>query len=137
MRLAALALLALLSGCFMITDAATRLATELGERAAELRSSGAEQLEFRHLPDGYPDGATGSYEITLRESTRTPPFTGALFIADVGSSSHQKHGYNWSTTSHLHHVGVPATLTIRKPAGEPTTFVLRKSGDAIDVVELR
>lgn len=137
MRLASLALLALLSGCFLITDAATRLAAELGERATELRASGSEQLEFRHLPDGFPDGATGSYEITLQQSTRTPPFTGALLVADVGSGSHRKHGYNWSTTSHLHHVGVPATLTIQKPAGEPTTFVLRKSGDAVDVVELR
>jgi hypothetical protein len=83
------------------------------------------------------DGVQGGYEITLQQSSRTPPFTGALLIGQPGSGSHEKHGYNWSTTSHLHHVGVPAPLTIAKPAGEPTTFVLQKSGDAINVVELR
>lgn len=137
MRCIALLLCAVLSGCFMFTDSATRLAGELGERAAELRASPAERLEFRHLPDGFPDGVQGGYEITLQQSSRTPPFTGALLIGQPGSDSHQKHGYNWSTTSHLHHVGVPATLTVAKPAGEPTTFVLQRSGDAINVVELR
>lgn len=137
MRFAAIALLTVLSGCFMLTDAATRLAAELGARAEELRASSSDRLEFRHMPDGFPDGAKGSYEITLQQSTRTTPFTRALLVADLGSEGHQKHGYNWSTTSHLHHVGVPATLTIKKPVNEPTIFVLQKSGEAIDVVELR
>ena len=137
MRFAAIALGLVLAGCFMLTDGATRLAGALGDAAGRLRASSEQRLEFGYIPDGRPDGVRGRYEIVLQESTNHPRQGGALLVGDLDSQAYALHGYNWSTTSHLRHVAVPATLTIRKPAGEPTIFVLQKRGDAIDVVELR
>jgi len=127
----------LFAGCFLLTDGATRVAQEIGDAASRLRASPQQELEFRFLPDGRPDGVRGRYEIVLQESLNHPKSGGALLVGDLASESYALHGYNWSTTSHLHHVRVRHTLKIQKPSGEPTVFVLRKSGETIDVVELR
>lgn len=126
-----------LSGCFLLTDGATRLAGALGGAAEWLHTSNQEQAELTFLPDGRPDGVRGRYEIVLQESLNHPQSGGAMLVGDLDSQGYALHGYNWSTTSHLRHVRVPQTLRIQKPAGEPTVFVLRKSGQTIDVVELR
>lgn len=137
MKRASIALATMLSGCFLLTDGATRLAGALGDEAGKLRASQQQQLEFNFLPDGRPDGVRGRYEVVLQASLDHPTSGGALLVGDLDSAAYQRYGYNWSTTSHLNHVRVPATLTIQKPAGTPTTFVLRKSGAVIDVIELR
>ena len=127
----------LLSGCFLLTDGATRLAGALGDAAERLRASKQERLEFSFIPDGRPDGVRGRYEIVLQESLNHPQSGGSLLVGDLDSQSYEHYGYSWSTTSHLRHVRVPQALTVRKNADEPTTFVLQRVGDTVDVIELR
>jgi len=72
MKRASIALATMLSGCFLLTDGATRLAGALGDAAERLRASKQERLEFSFIPDGRPDGVRGRYEIVLQESLNHP-----------------------------------------------------------------
>jgi hypothetical protein len=118
----------------VLTDAATRLGTDVVRHADALRKSTESELTFVHQPKSSPEGCKGSYGITFQESLHHPASGGALVVRcgeeDAGP------GYSYSTTYHLNAVRVPAELSIEKTAGADLTLTLRKNGDAIDLVRL-
>lgn len=134
---AALALL--LSACGLpLTDGATRLASDIGDAAQQLRKSPQSSLELSHRPLSRPEGVTGPYEIVLQSSADFPRSGGSLLVSNLDSPGYRKWGYNWSTTSHLNHVEVPKPLAIRKPAGQSTVLVLdRRADGTVEVTALR
>lgn len=134
---AALALL--LSACGPpLTDGATRLASDIGKTARQLRQSPQATLELTHRPLSRPEGVKGPYEIVLQSSADFPRSGGSLLVSDLDSPGYRRWGYNWSTTSHLRHVEIPKPLAIRKPSGASTVLVLdRRADGTIEVTALR
>lgn len=114
----------LLTGCFLLTDAATRVAYDLEAAVAVMQAKGLDEYAFTHVPASFPDGVDGPWELTIQKSKAGEP-RGALGIGRYG------------TTYHTNFVDVPRTLTIRKQAGEGCTIVLRRAGERIEVVALR
>jgi hypothetical protein len=119
-------LLALLASCDFLTDAATRAAFDIEAATAIMEKEGLRSYEFAHVPKPSPDGVTGPWELLIQ---RSGPMgvgpTGALCIGRYGTSYHNRF------------VSVPRTLHVAKQAGEGCVIVLRRNGDAIELVELR
>lgn len=125
----------LLSGCFVFTDGATRLAGDLRSGAADLRSSPLQTLEVEHRPSSLPDGVDGPYRILLLATT-DPTRSRALVVEEVEAKPGRR-ARGWATTYHANFVRVPKALSIQKEKGEPTILVLRKVGDVIEVESVR
>jgi hypothetical protein len=132
---AAAALLGL-SGCFLITDAATRLAYELKDGAAQLHASNQERLDITHKPLSFPQGVHGPYEVVLQQSVGCTR-CGSLYVGDVPASNADYAPGGGSTSFHLNFVIVPSELKVRKQKGEAVVIVLHKTADAIEVESLR
>ena len=126
--LAGVALFFLARNDLLFTDAATRLAYDLERQAAAIRHSDETTLTFTHNPLSAPEGVTGAYTVTFKGG---PLGTGFLSF----SRGQQEVWYH--TSYHLRFVAVPKDLKIRKAAGQPFTVVLTKSGNSVEVTELR
>lgn len=122
----------LLSGCFIFTDGATRLANDLRDNAFILRHSDRQTLEIEHRPSRFPDGIDGSYTVLLQCSTETPR-RGTLCVEETKEVK----GRYYGTTYHLNYVRVPKDISVTKAAGEPVYLLLRKVGDVIEVESVR
>ncbi len=133
---AAAALLLGLSGCFLFTDAGTRLAYDLKDGAAQLRASKQERLEVTHKPISFPEGVHGPYEVVLQQSVGCTR-CGTLFVGDLPVPNADYKPGGGSTTYHLNFVIVPSELKVRKQKGEAVVIVLRKTADSIEVESLR
>jgi hypothetical protein len=133
--LAGIICLVLLSGCFVFTDGATRLAGDLRSGAADLRSSPLQTLEVEHRPSSLPDGVDGPYRILLLATTDATR-SRALVVEEVEAKPGRR-ARGWATTYHTNFVSVPKELSIQKGKGEPTILVLRKVGDVIEVESVR
>ena len=125
-----------LGGCVLITDAATRLANELKDGAATLRSSNQDRLEIVHKPLSFPEGVHGPYEVVFQQSVNCTQ-CGSLWVHDLDTNNPEFKPGGGSTSYHRNFVIVPQELKIRKPKGQPLVIVLRKAGDAIEVEALR
>ena len=124
----------LLSGCELMTDAATRLGQDIIEQAEALRHEAGLERSFDHQPQSWPEGCSGGYTIQFQESLHHPASGGSLLIGCKGSRNFRSLGYNFSTTSHLNAVRVPQELTADKPADATLQVTLRKNGTVIEVV---
>ena len=127
----------LLTGCFLITDRATRLAYDIEGGANKLRDSKQERLEIVHRPWLMPDGINGPYEILLQYSLKNPMEGGTLVAAALGEDGTWAKGEISTTSYHLNFVRVPQELVIRKPKGASTVVVLHKVVNVIEVETLR
>lgn len=119
-----LALMTVLASCDFLTDAATRAAYEIEAATDEMRLKGLTSYEFTHVPKAKPEGVVGPWELTIQETGRQPG-QGALCLG------------RYATSYHNRFVRVPRTLRVAKQAGEGCVIVLRRNGEAIEVVELR
>ena len=119
-----LLLLVVTPGCDFLTDAATRAAYEIEAATHEMRRQGLASYEFTHVPKAWPEGVDGPWELVIHESTGQIG-QGGLGLGRYGTSYHNRF------------VRVPRTLRVTKQAGEGCVIVLRRNGDAIEVVGLR
>lgn len=112
-------------GCVFFTDAATRVAYEIEDATHEMRRQGLASYEFIHVPKAWPSGVHGPWELRIQKSDQQPGEGAAICIGRSG------------TTYHKNFVRVPRTLSVKKQAGEGCVIMLRRDGDAIEVVGLR
>lgn len=122
------------SGCWLVTDAATRLAAEVVENAALLRAEAAEERTLLHQPRSWPEGCWGEYTVTFQESLHHPVSGGSLLVGCKGTPNFRRLGYNYTTTSHLNAVRVPGEVRVEKEAGAVLRVIIRKQGERIEVV---
>jgi hypothetical protein len=134
---AVLGVVAAAAGCGAFSDAATRLAEDVGDGAGRLRRSTVQESAVVHVPRAHPEGCSGAYQVTFQESLHHPNSGGSILVGCVGSTNFVTVGYSYSTTSHLNYVRVPKELRIEKQAGVPLTVMLRKASRTIDVVDLK
>jgi hypothetical protein len=113
--------LVLISGCVLMTDAATRLASDLKEGAKLLLQSEKLELEIEHRPLSFPSGISGDYYVFLQAVDENNPVSGTLSIGSIK-------GNRSGTTSHLYYMTVPKDLRIKKESDEATYLLLRKTG---------
>ncbi len=118
-----LLLLAVTPGCVFLTDAATRAAYEIEAATHEMRRQGLASYELTHVPKASPDGVHGPWELVIHESSQIGQ--GGLGLGRYGTSYHTRF------------VRVPRTLSVTKQAGEGCVIMLRRNGDAIELVGLR
>jgi hypothetical protein len=111
-------------GCDFLTDAATRAAYEIRDATYVMRLKGLDTYELTHVPKAEPEGVRGPWELLIQESGDLPG-QGALCLG------------RYATSYHNRFVRVPRTLSITRKAGEGCVIVLRRNGDAIEVVGLR
>jgi hypothetical protein len=127
---------AILLGCTALglEDNSTHLAFAIGKGVEELRSSNLSELVVHYMPLG---SLGETYQVTMRHSREV------VRVDAFGNTLNQGGGY--LTVTGVHHGGTnyherfvftPRDLKIVK-TNAPTEVVLRKSGDRIDVVELR
>ena len=116
-----------LAGC---TDAATRIAYDLEAGAKSLRASPESRATVRHEPSRLPEGCDGAYALEIGRGAKGDPGKGSIVVKCDG------HGLYY-TTYHLNFVVVPATVGVRKAAGEPVLLQLEKRGDEIALTEAR
>lgn len=125
-----------LNGCFWVTDAATRLANEVKDGAASLRSSNQDRLEIVHKPMSFPDGVNGKYEVVFQQTVDCTQ-CGSLWVYDLETNKPDFKPGGGSTSYHRNFVVVPKERSIRKAKGQAVVIVLHKVGDAIEVEALR
>jgi len=116
-----------LAGC---TDAATRIAYDIEAGAKSLASSPDTRATVRHEPARWPEGCDGGYSLEIGRGASADPGKGSIVVKCAG------HGLYY-TTYHLNFVVVPATVSVRKDAGEAVLLQLEKRGGAIALVEIR
>ena len=116
-----------------ISDAATRLAYQIRDEAADLRRSGAAAHTFEHHPKAWPDGVSGDYRIEITE-TKTAPRPGHRSIGVARNLT----GQTWYATSyHLNFVDVPKDLVVAHKKGEPTLVTLELKDGKVLLTGLR
>jgi hypothetical protein len=123
-------------GCGFGSDAATRLADDVVEHAALLRTNGQE-LTFTHSPRPSPEGCESGYTVELQDSLRGSGAGRSLRIGCKGDSHFRELGYSYTTTYHLNAVRVPAALSVDKQVAEALQVTLAKHGAVIDVVSVK
>jgi hypothetical protein len=104
----------------LLSDAATRLAYQIRDEAAELRRSGKVTRTFEHRPRGWPEGIKGDYRIEIIE-TRTSPRPGHR---SIGVSRNRTERTWYATSYHLNFVVVPKDLVVSHRKGEPAIVTL-------------
>jgi hypothetical protein len=112
-------------GCTFMTDAATRLATDIVRNARALESSADTDRTFVHHPTASPAGCAGSYQVTFDSG-------GGLSV----SCDRLYPQVSYSTTSHRGAVTIPAPLSVVKAAGEPLNVTLHKQGATIAITRV-
>jgi hypothetical protein len=116
-----------------ISDAATRLAYQIRDEAASLRSSGATTRTFEHRPKTWPEGINGDYRIEITE-TKTSPHPDHRSIGVARNLT----GQTWYSTSyHLNFVVVPKDLVVSHRKGEPTIVTLEMKEGQVLLTGLR
>ncbi len=126
----------ILSGCTTLglVDNGTHLAFALETGARDLRTSNLSELVVHYTPLG---GLGETYQITMhhsREVVRVDAFGNTL---NQGGGSLTVTGlHHGGTNYHERFVFTPHDLRIAK-TNAATEVILRKTGDRIDVVELR
>ncbi len=116
-----------LAGC---TDAATRIAYDVEAGAQALRSSADSRATVRHEPSRWPEGCEGGYALEIGRGASADPGKGSIVVRCAGRGLYY-------TTYHLNFVVVPATVSVRKQAGEPVLLHLEKRGGDIALTEVR
>lgn len=116
-----------LAGC---TDAATRIAYDIEAGAKSLKSSAQSGATVRHEPASWPDGCGGGYALEIGRGASGDPGKGSITVKCDGRGI-------FYTTYHLNFVVVPATVSVRKAAGEPVLLQLEKRGGDIALTEVR
>lgn len=102
----------------LISDASTRLAYQIRDEAAALRTSGASSRTFEHFPKKWPDGVSGDYSIHIGQSIGVLPTRSG-------------------TTYHRNFVFVPRDLRISHREGEPTLITLEVKNGQVWLTDLR
>jgi hypothetical protein len=115
-----------LSGC---TDGATRLAGELRDAAAQLRSSGASHSVMTHTPSARPEGCESAYSLLLAQQSSIVIWCRPTLGAEPTGS--------YSTTYHLNFLQVPERFAVEKRQGEPTVIDLEMRGGIVVVASVR
>ena len=116
-----------LAGC---TDAATRIAYDVEAGAKSLKASAQASATVRHEPASWPDGCGDGFALEIGRGAKGDPGKGSIVVRCDG------HGLYY-TTYHLNFVVVPATVSVRKAAGEPVLLQLEKRGGDIVLTEAR
>lgn len=113
------------SGCSLMTDAATRLAYDISSNADALTKSADTERTFAHEPASAPAGCAGAYQVTIDAG-------GSL---GVGCDTEYPQ-VSYTTTYHRNAVTVPEKLQVTKKAGESLKVTLKKNGSAIELVRI-
>ncbi len=135
--LALLTAACLLTGCTklfeaFVSDSATRLAYQIRDEAAALRSSGENTRTFEHRPKSWPDGPDGDYRIEFVGPPEQTDGRRGLMTAKSYD------GPLWSrTTYHLNYVRVPQPLKAAHRKGEPTLVTLELRDGTIYLTALK
>lgn len=116
-----------LAGC---TDAATRIAYDVEAGAKSLKASAQSSATVRHEPASWPDGCGDGYALEIGRGASGDPGKGSITVKCAGRGI-------FYTTYHLNFVVVPATVSVRKQAGEPVLLHLEKRGGDIALTEVR
>ena len=116
-----------LAGC---TDAATRIAYDIEAGAKALGSSTDSAATVRHEPSRWPDGCGDGYALEIGRGASGDPGKGSITVKCAGRGI-------FYTTYHLNFVVVPATVSVRKAAGEPVLLMLEKRASEIALTEVR
>ena len=116
-----------LAGC---TDAATRIAYDIEAGAKALKTSTDSGTTVRHEPASWPDGCGDGYALEISRGASGDPGKGSIVVKCAGRGI-------FYTTYHLNFVVVPATVSVRKAAGEPVLLQLEKRAGDIVLVEIR
>jgi hypothetical protein len=115
-----------LSAC---TDGATRLANDLRDAAAKLRSSGGGHVQVNHVPQARPEGCAEAYSLLLAERSS--------IVIWCRPALGEQPTRSYSTTYHLNFVQVPVRYEVEKHQGEATTIDLEMQGGNIVVTNVR
>jgi len=107
----------------LLTDAATRLAGDLEDGAAEARRTSDGRATIEHLPKASPEGCADDYRVQFSQASLLVVW---CYSAGNVTSSH-------STTSHLPAVDVPRTWIVDKQKGESLFVNLERRGDRVVV----
>ena len=116
-----------LAGC---TDAATRIAYDVEAGAKSLKASAQASATVRHEPASWPDGCGDGFALEIGRGASGDPGKGSLTVKCAGRGI-------FYTTSHLNFVVVPASVRVRKAAGEPVLLKLEKRAGDIALTEVR
>jgi hypothetical protein len=116
----------LLCGC---TDGATRLADDLRDAAAKLRTSGASHLEMTHVPRAQPEGCAKAYSLLM-----APRSSIVIWCRPAPGEPPTR---SYTTTYHLNFVQVPIRHEVDKRQGESTTIDLEMQGGNVIVSSVR
>jgi len=111
------------------TDGATRLAGELRDAAAQLRSSGATHSVMTHLPRAHPEGCAAAYSLLLAERSSIVIWCRPSLGAAPTRS--------YTTTYHLNFVRVPERFEVEKGQGESTMIDLEMRHGEVVVANVR
>lgn len=120
-----------LFGCsadFFFGDGATRLAGDLRDGAAKLRTSGLQHSVVIHRPKAGLEGCTSDYSVQFARNSVL-----AFWCKDPRTGEVTGSG---TTTYHLRFVKVPKDYMIDKHRGEPLSIELERQGDAVIVTNV-
>ncbi len=125
-----------LSSCILLTDAGTRLAYDIKDGAAKLRSSDQERLEVTHTPISILSGIKGPYEVVFQQSVDCTK-CGSMWVDDINYEGKNYQPGGGTTSYHKNFVIVPHELKVNKNKGESVVVVLHKAGKDIEVESIR
>ena len=110
-------------------DQSVKIVRAIDAKLAELRRSGQASITFAYLPGstlGWGDRPIGDYEVTLTSRNGWDQ----VAISERGGQTH--------ATWQFPHVALSAErLTVAKRRGEPVTFTLTRTGDAVALASMR
>lgn len=121
-----------LFGCFdnfFVGDGATRLAGDLRDGAAKLKTSGLQYYVVIHRPKAGPEGCESNYSVQFVKDSVL-----AFWCKDPRTGEVTGSG---TTTYHLRFVKVPKGYMVDKHRGEPLSIELERQGDAVIVANVQ
>lgn len=120
--------LAAISGCGELTDAATRLASDIEAGADHLGSEPGATYTIEHKTPSYPGQCTGPYTVQLDK-------VGALIIWCKDSAGETTDSH--STSYHSRFVDTPRTRILDKPAGSTLIIDLERQNGRAAITDVR
>jgi hypothetical protein len=123
-----MACIAILGGCDVATDAATRLASDIEAGANRLGSKDGAAYSIHHQTPSKPGQCTGPYNLQLDQ-------VGAMIIwcKDAAGETVSSH----STSYHARFVDTPQTILLDKEAGTILIIDLERRGGRAVITDVR